>query len=50
MERTILQIVADFEQWKGDVYRLSALVAEAQKERDRQTLADLGFTEASEAL
>ena len=50
MERNILAIVADFAQWKGDMYRLSTLVAEAQKEADRAKLIEAGFPEAAEAL
>lgn len=38
MDKRILELVADFSQWKGDSYRLAVLVAEAQKEIDREKL------------
>jgi len=50
MDKSILAIVSDFSQWKGDTYRLAALVADAQREADKSKLAELGYTEASEAL
>ena len=50
MERAILDLVGDFSTWRGDTYRLAALVAVAQKEADRQTLIAAGFADAAEAL
>ena len=40
----------DFSQWKGDVYRLVTLVAEKQKESDREKLVNAGFPEAAEVI
>ena len=50
MDKSILELVADFPAWKGDSYRLSALVADRQREIDREKLVSLGFEEAAEAL
>jgi hypothetical protein len=47
MDRSILDIIADFALWKGDTYRLASLIAEQQKELDRQILIDSGFPLAS---
>jgi hypothetical protein len=41
-------LIADFNQWKGDTYRLASLVSELQKEIDREKLVD--FPEAAELL
>lgn len=48
MDKRILDIVADFSQWKGDAYRLTALVVEMQKEIDKEKLVD--YPEAVELL
>ena len=50
MDKPILELVADFPQWKGDSYKLAVLVAELVREQDRAKLIELGFVEASEAL
>ena len=50
MDKSILDIINDFSQWKGNTFTLAALIVERQKEIDRQTLVAAGFTEASEAI
>ena len=50
MDKSILEIIADFQLWKGDTYRLASLIVNRQKEIDVQTLVDAGFPEAAEVL
>ena len=50
MDKTFLELIGDFSLWKGDVYRLVALVVEKQKEADRAKLVDAGFPEAAEVI
>lgn len=50
MEKTIIDLVADFSQWKGDMYRLAALVAAAQKEKIADKLEAAGYPEAAELV
>ena len=50
MDKIILQIIADFSEWKGDTYRLAALIVEAQKEIDREKVTSAGYPEAAEAI
>jgi len=54
MDKEFLALVADFPQWKGDAYKLAALVAalaaERQREADREALVSAGFPEAAEAI
>ena len=50
MDKTFLDLIGDFSQRKGDVYRLVALVVEKQKESDREKLIDAGFPEAAEVI
>ena len=50
MDKTFLDLIGDFSQWKGDVYRLVVLVVEKQKEQDRAKLVDAGFPETAEVL
>ncbi len=50
MDKPILEIISDFQQWKGDSYRLAALVAEQQKQLDKDKLIELGFVDAAEVL
>lgn len=38
MEKRILDVVSDFSQWKGDTYRLAAIVSSLQKEIDAEKL------------
>lgn len=50
MDKRILELVADFQQWKGDSYRLAALVAELQKDIDREKLTAAEMLEAVEII
>ena len=50
MDRSILDLINDFSQWKGNTFTLAALIVEKQKELDRKTLFDAGFTEAAEVI
>jgi hypothetical protein len=50
MDKPILEIISDFSQWKGDTYRLAALVVEKQKELDRAKVEAAGFPEAAESI
>ena len=50
MDKSFLDLIGDFSLWKGDVYRLVALVAEKQKECDREKLISEGFPEAAEVI
>jgi len=50
MDKTILDIVNDFPQWKGNPFTLANLIAEAQKELDRGKLVSAGMPEAAEAI
>ena len=50
MDKIILAVVDEFSEWKGNAYTLANLIAEKQKEIDRETLLNAGFIEASEAL
>jgi hypothetical protein len=49
MDKRILSLISDFSQWKGDTYRLAQLVAELQKEIDREKLAET-YPEAVELI
>lgn len=50
MDKPILDLIANFHQWKGDTYRLASLIVEAQKEADRAKLIAAGFPEAAELI
>jgi hypothetical protein len=50
MDKSILDIVNDFSQWKGNTYTLAALIAARQRELDQQKLIDAGHVEAAESL
>ena len=50
MGKDILDIINDFNQWKGNSFTLAALLIEKQKELDRQKLIDAGFPEAAEVI
>ncbi len=50
MDKRILDLVNDFNQWKGNSFTLANLIVEAQKEVDREKLIEAGFTEAAEAI
>ena len=47
MDKRILELVSDFSQWNGDTSRLASLVAEAQKEIDREQLIANGHEDAA---
>ncbi len=50
MDKRILDIVKDAEQWKGDPYKLAALVADLQRQVDREALVAAWHELAAEAL
>ena len=50
MDKRILAIVTDFQQWKGDTYKLAALVAAEQLQIDRDKLIAADLPEAAEVL
>jgi hypothetical protein len=50
MDKRILELVADFRQWKGDTYRLAGLIVEMQKEIDREKLVEADMPEAAEVI
>ena len=50
MDKVLLELVKDLNQWNGNAYTLAALVAEKQKELDRQKLIDLGFIEQAKVI
>lgn len=50
MDKSILDLINDFSQWKGNTFTLAALIVERQKEIDRQTLVNAGFPDAAEAI
>lgn len=50
MDKRILDLIADFPQWRGDTYRLAVLVAELQKEITREKLVEHGFEAAAELV
>ena len=50
MDKVILEIVNNFSEWKGNPFTLAALIADKQKESDRQKLIDAGFPEAAEVI
>ena len=50
VDKRILALIADFALWKGDTYRLAALIVELQKEIERDKLIAAGFVEAAEVI
>lgn len=50
MDKSILDLIANFALWKGDTYRLASLIIEKQKEIGRQKLIDAGYPEAAELI
>jgi hypothetical protein len=50
MDKSILDLINDFAQWKGNSFTLAALIVQRQQEIDRQKLIDAGFPEASEVI
>ena len=50
MGKEVLDLIADFNKWKGNSYTLAALIVEMQIAVDRQKLIDAGFPEAAEVI
>ena len=50
MDPRILSLIADFQQWRGDPYRLAMLIIELQREIDREKLTAAGFADAVEVI
>ena len=50
MDKQILDLVADFSQWKGDTYRLAALISEKQKQIDAEKLDAAEMPDAAEIV
>lgn len=50
MDKSIIEIVNDFAQWRGDSFRLANLIVEAQKELDRAKLVAAGMPEAAAVI
>jgi len=50
MDKRILDLVGDLSQWKGDAYKLAALVADLQRQIDREALVAAGHEAAAETL
>ena len=48
--KRIKQLVDDFPQWKGDSYRLAALVAAEQKENDALLAEQAGAQEVADQI
>lgn len=47
MDKRILDIVTNFQLWKGDSYKLAALVAAEQQQIDREKLIAADMPEAA---
>ncbi len=50
MDKRVVDLISNFSQWRGDTYKLAALIVELQKEIDRETLVNAGQPEAAELL
>ena len=50
MDKRILELVNDLSLWKGDAFRLAAMVAALQIEIDKEKLEAAGHTEAAGVL
>lgn len=50
MDKRILELVNDFHQWGGNTFRLATMIAELQKEIDREKLIAADFHEAAEVI
>lgn len=48
--QAIKELVNDFSLWKGDTFRLAAMIAAEQRERDVACLEASGHTDAAEFL
>ena len=50
MDKRILEIVSNFQLWKGDSYKLASLVATEQQQIDRDKLEAAEMPEAAGVL
>lgn len=50
MDKRIVDIVGDFAQWRGDTYRLAAMVCEQQKQIDIEKLEAAEMPEAADVV
>jgi len=50
MDKRLIDVVANFQQWNGDTYRLAALVAEEQKQITAEKLEAVGMSDAAEIV
>jgi hypothetical protein len=50
MDKGILDLINNYPAWKGDVYRLAALIVEEQKEIDRAKLIEAGYEDAAQVI
>lgn len=50
MDKTILDVVNSFVEWKGNPFTLAALIADKQRELDKEKLIVAGMLEAAEVL
>lgn len=50
MDKRILERVADFNRWRGDTYKLAALIADLQKQIDREALIAADMVDAAELI
>lgn len=48
--RRLLEIVQDFKEWRGDVYKLAVLVASEQRETDAQKAEEAGQQELADLI
>ncbi len=50
MDKRILELIANFSQWKGDSYRLAMLIVDVQRSIDKDALIAAGFADAAEVI
>jgi hypothetical protein len=50
VDKRVLDLIGDFDQWKGNTYTLANLIVELQKELDREKLIAAGLPEAAEFI
>ncbi len=50
MDKRILAIVTDFQLWRGDTYKLAALIAAEQQQIDRDKLIATNLQEAAAVI
>jgi hypothetical protein len=48
--KNLLELVGDFSQWRGDVYRLAAFIAAKQRETDAAKAIHAGQPELAESI